>query len=58
MLNPSAIVVLIIGTVMFTLLEGWSIVDSFYFVTMTATTVGYGDFIPTHNASKVVKIVY
>jgi len=51
-------VVLIIGTVIFSLLEGWSIIDSFYFVTMTATTVGYGDFIPTHKWSKIFTIVY
>ena len=50
--------VLLIGTILFTFLEGWSVVDAFYFVTMTATTVGYGDFIPTHNISKIVTIVY
>lgn len=51
-------IVLLIGTILFTLLEGWSVVNAFYFVTMTATTVGYGDFIPTHNISKIVTIVY
>ena len=50
--------VLVIGTVIFAFLEEWTIVDSFYFVTMTATTVGYGDFIPTHNFSKIVTIIY
>lgn len=47
-----------LGTVMFAALEGWSYVDSFYFVTMTATTVGYGDFIPTHTTSKIITIFY
>ncbi|MBN2087239.1 two pore domain potassium channel family protein [Candidatus Peregrinibacteria bacterium] len=52
------VVVLIIGAITFTLLEGWSIADSFYFVTMTATTVGYGDFVPLSRAGKIVTIIY
>lgn len=47
-----------LGTIMFNALEGWSFVDSFYFVTMTATTVGYGDFTPTHTISKIITIIY
>ncbi|MBU0727841.1 potassium channel family protein [Patescibacteria group bacterium] len=50
--------VLVIGSIVFHFLEGWSFIDSFYFVTMTATTVGYGDFIPTHNISKIVTTIY
>ena len=50
--------VLALGTVVFSLVEGWSLIDSFYFVTMTATTVGYGDFIPTHTLSKIITIIY
>lgn len=54
-----AIVSLIsLGTFIFHLLEGWSLIDSFYFVTMTATTVGYGDFIPTHPLSKIITVFY
>ena len=47
-----------LGTVLFTALEGWSLTDSFYFVTMTATTVGYGDFAPTHTLSKIITVFY
>lgn len=54
----AVIFILILGTVLFSALEGWSYVDSFYFVTMTATTVGYGDFIPTHTVSKIITIIY
>ncbi len=46
------------GTVLFSILEGWSLLDSFYFVTMTATTVGYGDLVPTNSLSKLITICY
>jgi voltage-gated potassium channel len=35
-----------IGTVVFHLLEGWSITDSFYVTAQTVTTVGFGDLSP------------
>jgi voltage-gated potassium channel len=35
------------GTVIFHLLEGWSIVDSLYVTAQTVTTVGYGDLAPS-----------
>jgi voltage-gated potassium channel len=36
-----------IGTVVFHLLEGWSIADSFYVTAQTVTTVGFGDLSPS-----------
>lgn len=36
----------VIGTVVFHLLEGWSIADSFYVTAQTVTTVGFGDLAP------------
>lgn len=54
-----AIVALLsLGTVIFSILEGWSLLDSFYFVAMTATTVGYGDLVPTHTLSKIITVLY
>ena len=50
--------VLILGAVMFHFIEGWSLINAFYFVTMTATTVGYGDFTPTHNLGKIITVIY
>jgi voltage-gated potassium channel len=44
------------GTVVYHYLEGWNWVDSFYFTGVTLTTVGYGDFHPTHDASKVFTV--
>ena len=38
---------LAIGTVVFHLLEGWSIADSFYVTAQTVTTVGFGDLSPS-----------
>ena len=46
------------GTLLYRLIEGWSWIDSLYFTTATITTVGYGDFVPTHNISKLATIFY
>lgn len=37
--------------------EGWSLGDSLYFGFITATTVGYGDFRPTHARGKFLAVV-
>ena len=37
---------LLVGTVTFHLLEGWSILDSLYVTAQTVTTVGFGDLTP------------
>ena len=47
-----------LGTVVFSALEDWNLLDSFYFVAMTATTVGYGDLVPTHALSKIITVFY
>ena len=52
------IAIISIGTIVFTRLEDWTPVQSAYFATATLTTVGYGDFTPTSDASRVVAIVY
>ena len=41
------------GTVVFHLLEGWSIVDSLYASAQTLTTVGFGDVVPRTVAGRV-----
>ena len=38
--------------------EGWRWLDSIYFASMTATTVGYGDFIPATDAGKIFTIPF
>jgi len=49
---------LLSGTVFFTLVEGWSILDSFYFSVTTLTTVGFGDPAPATAAGKIFTILY
>ncbi|CAD5125777.1 DgyrCDS13987 [Dimorphilus gyrociliatus] len=34
------------GAVLFSLLEGWSYIESSYFCFITLTTIGFGDFVP------------
>jgi voltage-gated potassium channel Kch len=46
------------GTVFYTAVEGWSVLDSLYFSVMTLLTVGYGDFVPTTAGSKVFTMLY
>ncbi len=58
LLVSAVLTVLVIGAIVFSVLEGWSAIDAFYFVTMTATTVGYGDLTPTSPVSKVVTILF
>ena len=36
----------LLGTAVFHLLEGWSILDSLYVTVQTVTTVGFGDLAP------------
>ena len=49
---------LLSGTIFYTLEEGWSVVDAFYFSVTTLTTVGLGDLSPTTTFSKLFTVVY
>lgn len=44
------------GTISFHYLEGWSFVDSVYFTTSTLLTIGYGDLVPSTDASKLATV--
>jgi voltage-gated potassium channel len=50
-------VAIIFGTVGFRLIEGWSLVDSFYVTVQTLTTVGYGDLPPRSFAGRGFAVV-
>jgi len=49
---------IIIGTMFYSIFEGWNYLDSFYFTVMTLTTIGYGDFYPTSDISKMFTVFY
>lgn len=51
-------ILVIIGTFLFMLLEGWSFIDALYFTITTILTIGYGDLHVTHTLSKIVAIIY
>jgi hypothetical protein len=51
-------IVVLIGAVIYHWLEGWSWLDSFYFVVITLTTIGYGDFSPTTPLTKLITMFY
>jgi voltage-gated potassium channel len=49
---------LIVGTVFYMLVEGWTAVDSVYFCAMSLATVGYGDLVPHTDVGKIFTTVY
>jgi voltage-gated potassium channel len=49
---------LLSGTIFYSLQEGWSVVDAFYFSATTLTTVGLGDLTPTTTYSKLFTVFY
>lgn len=51
-------VLLMVGTVFYTNVEGWSPLDALYFSVITLATVGYGDLVPHTAAGKIFTMVY
>ena len=46
------------GTIFYSLVEGWSWIDAFYFSVTTLATVGLGDLAPATDAGKLFTIMY
>jgi len=57
-LLASLVLVLLVGTVVYTLLEGWSPIDALYFSVVTLATVGFGDLHPTTEPAKLFTVGY
>src|SRR5215204_4013201 len=49
---------LLIGTIFYSVQEGWSVIDAFYFSVTTLTTVGYGDLTPKTPIGKLFTVGY
>ena len=49
---------LLTGTLVFWRFEDWTVIEALYFCVVTLTTVGYGDFSPTHPGTQIFAIVY
>jgi hypothetical protein len=58
LLAASAVTLIVIGTVVYRLLEDWSWIDSIYFSVIAVTTVGFGDITPSTDASKLFTVAY
>jgi hypothetical protein len=54
----SAALTLAVGTVVYSQLEGWSLLDSLYFSVVTLATVGFGDLHPTTDIAKLFTVLY
>ncbi len=48
----------LLATVVYRLVEGWSLVDAFYFSVVTIATVGYGDLTPATVLGKLFTVGY
>ena len=49
---------LLSGTLFYSQVEGWSVVDALFFCVTTLTTVGYGDLVPTKTIAKLFTMIY
>ena len=52
------VVSIVIGGYIYSVLEGWRLLDSLYFTVMTITTIGFGDFVPLTDAGKIFTMFF
>ena len=49
---------LCVGSMMMSVLEGWSLADGLYFAITTLTTIGFGDVVPKSGPGKLFAVLY
>lgn len=54
----SMLVLIVFGTFLFQLIEGWSALNAFYFTAMTMLTIGYGDIAPATPTGKIASVFF
>jgi hypothetical protein len=54
----AVVIILITGIVFYSLVEGWSPADSFYFTVIALSTIGFGDLAPTTTFSRLFTVLY
>jgi len=52
------VITLLTGTLFYAKVEGWRMLDAFYFSFITLTTIGFGDLVPTTPGSKIFTMIY
>lgn len=52
------LLLILIGTVVYSILEGWTLFDSLYATIITITTVGYGDLSPQSQSGRIFAIFF
>jgi hypothetical protein len=52
------VMLLVLATVFYTVVEGWSVLDSIYFAVITGLSIGYGDLVPESPIAKIFTMFY